>query len=243
VTGGVRRWPLFLIAAPAGVSIWSGWVGLGGMCGFGEVQPLPGILPLHLNTALTLPLGIESYAALALGAWLRPDTWGRARNFARWSALGALGLGMLGQLSYHLLAARHSTDAPDIVVVLVACLPVVVLGCAVALLHLQSAALPTTSRAHAATRSSRPVRAKEALSDAVATAAGGACGKRIRVSDEDAQVHFATDLASGHLPSARRIQRELHVGQARAADIRRRLGTVVKEPDATGGATNGMRAS
>jgi len=41
----MRRWPLFLIAAPAAVAIWSGWVGLGGMCGFGLVQPLPGIAP------------------------------------------------------------------------------------------------------------------------------------------------------------------------------------------------------
>jgi hypothetical protein len=140
VTSTVRRWPLAVIAAPAAVSIWSGWVGLGGMCGFGEVQPLPGIVPLHLNTALTLPLEIESYAALALGAWLRPGTKGKARRFARWSALGALTLGMLGQVSYHLLAARHATRAPDIVVVLVACLPVVVRGSAVALLHLLAAA-------------------------------------------------------------------------------------------------------
>jgi hypothetical protein len=37
----VRRWPLFLIALPAAVSIWSSWVALGGLCGFGTVQPLP----------------------------------------------------------------------------------------------------------------------------------------------------------------------------------------------------------
>jgi len=93
----VRRWPLAVIAAPAAVSIWSGWVGLGGLCGFGVVQPLPGILQLHINTALTLPLGIESYAALALGAWLRPGTVGTARTFARWSALGSLSLGISGR--------------------------------------------------------------------------------------------------------------------------------------------------
>jgi hypothetical protein len=38
MTGTVRRWPLFLIAAPAAVSIWSGWVGLGSLCGFGLVH-------------------------------------------------------------------------------------------------------------------------------------------------------------------------------------------------------------
>jgi hypothetical protein len=36
------RWPLFLVAAPAAVAIWSGWVGLSGMCGFGPVNLLPG---------------------------------------------------------------------------------------------------------------------------------------------------------------------------------------------------------
>jgi hypothetical protein len=84
VTGTVRRWPLALIAAPAAVSIWSGWVGLGGLCGFGDVEPLPGIAPFHINTALTLPLGIESYAALALGTWLRPGTMGSARRAPGW---------------------------------------------------------------------------------------------------------------------------------------------------------------
>ena len=64
MTGTVRRWPLFLIAAPAAVSIWSGWVGLGSMCGVGLVHPLPGIAAgFQLNTAITLPVGVEAYGA------------------------------------------------------------------------------------------------------------------------------------------------------------------------------------
>ena len=39
----MRSWPLLLIAAPAMVAIWSGWVALGAMCGFGPVNLLPGI--------------------------------------------------------------------------------------------------------------------------------------------------------------------------------------------------------
>ena len=27
----MRRWPLLLIASPAAVAVWSGWVGLGGL--------------------------------------------------------------------------------------------------------------------------------------------------------------------------------------------------------------------
>ena len=63
----MKRWPLFLIAAPAAVAAWSSWVGLGGMCGFGLVQPFPGIVSWHLDTAITLPVGVEAYGAYALG--------------------------------------------------------------------------------------------------------------------------------------------------------------------------------
>jgi hypothetical protein len=138
VTGSpVRRWPLFLIAAPAAVAVWSGWVGLGGLCGFGVIHPLPGIVDgLQLNTAITLPIGVEAYAAYALGAWMAASSPAGARRFARWSALGALAYGMAGQVIYHLLAAAHATAAPWPVVVVVSCMPVAVLGLAAALTHL-----------------------------------------------------------------------------------------------------------
>ena len=131
-----RRWPLLLIAAPAAVAVWSGWVALGGLCGFGLVQPLPGIVSWHLDTAITLPVGVEAYGAYALGAWLTPGTPERARTFARRSAIGALALGMLGQVVYHLLAAAGASRAPWPVVVLVSCLPVATLGFGAALTHL-----------------------------------------------------------------------------------------------------------
>ncbi len=137
MTGRVRRWPLFLIAAPAAVAVWSGWVGLGALCGFGIIHPLPGIVSaFRINTAITLPVGVEAYGAYALGAWLTPGTPDSARRFARWSALGALTLGMAGQVVYHLLAAVHAARAPWPVVVFVSCLPVVALGCGAALAHL-----------------------------------------------------------------------------------------------------------
>jgi HTH domain len=133
----VRRWPLLLIAAPAAVAVWSGWVGLGGLCGFGIVHPLPGIIGgFRLDTAITLPVGVEAYGAYALGAWLTPGTAPAARTFARRSALGALGLGMAGQVIYHLLAAARAHAAPWPVVMLVSCLPVLTLGFGAALTHL-----------------------------------------------------------------------------------------------------------
>jgi hypothetical protein len=140
----MKRWPLFFIALPAAVAIWSGWVGLGELCGFGPVRVLPGISGLTINTAITLPIGVEAYAAYALGAWMAPGTPAPARRFARWSALGALGYGMAGQIIYHLLAAAHAAAAPWPVVVVVSCMPVAVLGLAAALTHLLRADAPQT---------------------------------------------------------------------------------------------------
>lgn len=131
-------WPLLFIAAPAAVAIWSGWVGLGELCGFGPVNLLPGVGGgFHMDTAITLPVGIESYGAYALFAWLGlRGASDRTRDFARKSAIGALVLGCLGQVAYHLLAAAHWAEAPWLVVVGVACLPVVTLYFAATLTHL-----------------------------------------------------------------------------------------------------------
>jgi hypothetical protein len=129
---------LVLLAAPAAVAIWSGWVALGQMCGFGLVHPLPGIADrFTLNTAITLPIGVEAYSAYALGTWLSGAGMpARARRFAMWSSLAGLAVGLVGQVIYHLLVARHYTTAPDEVVVFVACLPVLALGAGAALHHL-----------------------------------------------------------------------------------------------------------
>ena len=52
----VRSWPLFVLAPPAVVAVWSGWVGIGQMTGFGQVHPLPGLWDsLHVNTATRGP--------------------------------------------------------------------------------------------------------------------------------------------------------------------------------------------
>ncbi len=150
----MKRWLLIPIAAPAAVAIWSGWVGLGELCGFGPVRLLPGISDLTINTAITLPIGVEAYAAYALGAWMSPGSPPQARRFARWSALGALAYGMAGQIIYHLLAAAHATAAPWPVVVVVSCMPVGVLGLAAALTHL----LRQEARPQAETPGPVPVR-------------------------------------------------------------------------------------
>jgi hypothetical protein len=133
-----RSLPVVLLSLPAGVAIWSGWVALGTLCGFGKVQPLPGVLDgLWIDTRITLPVGMETYAAYALRVWITTPT-GRARRFAKASAITALVLGAGGQVAYHLMAASGMTTAPWPVVAVVATLPVAVLGMGAALAHLQA---------------------------------------------------------------------------------------------------------
>ena len=72
----VRSWPLLVLAAPAAVAVWSGWVGIGRMTGFGLVHPLPGIWDsLHIDTAVTLPIGVEAYAACRCSSWAWALPW------------------------------------------------------------------------------------------------------------------------------------------------------------------------
>jgi hypothetical protein len=135
----VRSWPLMLLALPASVAVWSGWVGIGQLTGFGQVHPLPGIWnSLHIDSAVTLPVGVEAYAAYALHAWLAGSAQltGQTRRFAKWSAIGSLLLGMAGQVAYHLLTQAGATRAPWGVTTAVACLPVLMLGMAAGLAHM-----------------------------------------------------------------------------------------------------------
>ncbi len=133
----VRSWPVLLLALPAFVAIWSGWVGLGELTGFGMVHPLPGIADrLSINSAITLPIGVETYAAYALRVWLSGQATRKARRFAMWSAIGSLVFGAAGQVAYHLMSAAGVTHAPWQITTLVASLPVAVLGMGAALAHL-----------------------------------------------------------------------------------------------------------
>jgi hypothetical protein len=140
---GPVAWPVLLLALPAFVAIWSGWVSLGELAGFGLVHPLPGIADdLTINTAITLPIGVETYAAYALWVWLSGTAPSAARRFARISAIGSLVFGAAGQIAYHLMAAAGVTVAPWQITAAVACLPVAVLGMGAALAHLLHADQP-----------------------------------------------------------------------------------------------------
>jgi hypothetical protein len=246
------RWPLFLIALPAAVAVWSGWVGIGQLCGFGAIHPLPGIWDsARLNTAITLPIGVEAYGSYALSAWLDSSTPEAARKFAKWSAIGSLALGVLGQVAYHLLSAAHATRAPWPVVVLVSSLPVIVLGFGAALSHLLRSA-PGAPEAHpetvpevhgepvpaapapvpvpepAGTPLSVPERTRPSTrTSTVKPVRKPANGRTPRSADP---VRFyADDLANGSLPSLRKIRADLKVGGIKAKQVQEELSAVLAE--------------
>src|SRR6266536_3070653 len=107
----VRSWPLLVLAVPAAAEVWSGWVGIAQLTGFGLVRPLPGIWPsLHLDTAITLPIGVEAYAAYALRAGLARAPWAITTVV---SCLPVLVLAMGTALAHMLRADAEAADTPD----------------------------------------------------------------------------------------------------------------------------------
>jgi hypothetical protein len=243
------RWPLAVIAAPAAVAVWSGWVGLGAMCGFGIIHPLPGIWDsFQINTAITLPVGVEAYGAYALAAWLKGGVSQRARKFAKRSALGALALGMAGQVAFHMLTAAHATRAPWAVVMLVACLPVVVMGLGAALVHLlrepadevpAAVTIPAPAMAGRTVTASvpeiEPATAPQrdiptlppTLPKAVTPVRAQRRAPR-RASRAPERV-FAAELEQGELPSLRAIKSRAKCGTDRARAIREQLSEILRE--------------
>ncbi len=139
-----KPWGLIIailaISLSAFTAVWGGWVGLGRMVGFGKVNLLPGFVAdggwATIDLAITLPIGIEAYAAAALYVAVAGLVRGGGRWFAGTSAGLSLALGAFGQAAYHVLDAQGRTVAPEWIVVFVSVLPVVVLGMAGVLLHL-----------------------------------------------------------------------------------------------------------
>src|SRR5690606_18626891 len=133
-----KPWGLIIailaISLSAFIAVWGGWVGLGRMVGFGKVNLLPGFVAdggwATIDLAITLPIGIEAYAASALYVAVAGLVRGGSRWFAGTSAGLSLALGAFGQAAYHVLDAQGRTVAPEWIVVFVSVLPVVVLGMA-----------------------------------------------------------------------------------------------------------------
>ncbi|MET8142661.1 hypothetical protein ABZU32_20335 [Sphaerisporangium sp. NPDC005288] len=236
-----RRWPLLLLALPAGVATWSGWVGLGELTGFGPVKPLPGISEFTINTAVTLPIGVEAYAAYALHAWLSArDASTPTRAFAKWSALGSLLLGMLGQVGYHLLATSGRSSAPWQVTTVVSCLPVLVLGMGAALGHMLSRDAHAPAEESPAPVEVEPVTLVEAVPvsgpvaevpevEAVPHTLGYVPEPLPEELATAAASRFLPDIITGTTPSIRQIKDTLNVGQDKAALVKAYLATLAAQ--------------
>src|SRR5690554_972997 len=120
-----KPWGLIIailaISLSAFTAVWGGWVGLGRMVGFGKVNLLPGFVAdggwATIDLAITLPIGIEAYAASALYVAVAGLVRGGSRWFAGTSAGLSLVLGAFGQAAYHVLDAQGRTVAPEWIVV------------------------------------------------------------------------------------------------------------------------------
>ena len=124
-------WVLLVIAACALIETFPSWVGIGAVSGFPKFGSMP--------TDWTLAVTQEAYWGYALYGGIVAPAGPRSRAFALWSAAGVFVLSLMGQASYHLMAAMHRTAPPQWVVVFVAALPVIVLALAVILIHLRHA--------------------------------------------------------------------------------------------------------
>ncbi|MGA5426640.1 DUF2637 domain-containing protein [Streptomyces koyangensis] len=103
-------------ACAAAVSSFSGLHSLAAATGWPEA-----LAPL-------LPFTIDAYAMTATRVWLSKATGSTAaRRFARWNAIDAIGLSLVGNAAWHLIAAKVLTVTWPIVV-LVGAVPPAVLG-------------------------------------------------------------------------------------------------------------------
>lgn len=98
------------------------------------VSSFSGLRSLALATgwptllAPLLPLTVDAYAATATRIWLAGTTQAAAaRRFARWNAIGAIGLSLLGNAIWHLIAAQV-LNVTWLTIVLVGAVPPAVLG-------------------------------------------------------------------------------------------------------------------
>jgi hypothetical protein len=122
-------WVLVVIAACALIETFPSWVGIGAVSGFPRFGRMP--------TDWTLAVTSEAYWGYALYAGIVAVAGPRSRAFALWSAGAVFVLSLMGQASYHLMAAAHRAAPPQWVVVFVAALPVIVLALIAVLVHLR----------------------------------------------------------------------------------------------------------
>lgn len=190
-------------ACAAAVSSFSGLRSLAGATGWPET-----LAPL-------LPFTIDAYAMTATRVWVSKGTGTKAaRRFARWNAIGAIGLSLIGNAAWHLIAAKVLTVTWPIVV-LVGAVPPAVLGL---LSHL------AVLRGQDDEDEDAPVGTELDERQDEADAGGDELLEAARVADE-------THRAERGKPITRdQLRKQLHVSSDRASELLRKIRAL---PDST----------
>ena len=117
----------WVIGLAAASMSWAAWTGLAEKCGHTQTLSL-GFATLHLSWLTALMIDI--YAMRAFRSWLRSGSWvsESTRRYAMWSTLVAVGVGIGGNIAYHVLETLKIETAPVWVTVLVSGLAPIALG-------------------------------------------------------------------------------------------------------------------
>lgn len=191
-------------ACAAAVSSFSGLRSLAAATGWPEA-----LTPLF-------PLTVDAYAMTATRVWLSKATGtAAARRFARWNAVGAIGLSLIGNAAWHLMAANVLTVTWPIVV-LVGAVPPAVLGLLSHLAVLRGQD-DEDEAASASTTLDEQLDGAEADGDGLLEAARAADdvhraehGKPITRDQLRKQLHVSSDRASELLRKIRELPDDVH---------------------------------
>jgi hypothetical protein len=207
-------WVLAVIAACALIETFPSWVGIGAVSGFPHFGRMP--------TDWTLAVTSEAYWGYALYAGVVAVAGPRSRAFALWSAGGVFILSLMGQASYHLMAAAHRAAPPQWVVVFVAALPVIVLALIAVLVHLRHID-----------------RAEVLAAEEAAIAAAREAAEAAAAADERTALRVQVEAQGEALSAA---QSGLAEAQRETAEAQARVDALTRKLAASAGARNNRKA-
>lgn len=167
------------------------------------------------------PLCIDAYAATSTRVWLSGATRsGHAQRFAKWNAILAIGLSLVGNGAWHLLASQIIRMS-WVIVVLVGAVPPAVLGLLSHLAVLRSqpespAAPPATAKPRAM-RPADPAASTKRARRGTRRRAAAATIETARAADERHREQHGRPISRDEL------RRQLHTSAQRATELLRQL--------------------
>lgn len=121
----------WVVGLGAAILSWAAWTGLAQRCGWTDTLHLgdkDGGLTLRL--AWLTALIVDVYALRAFRVWQRSAPWvsDSTRHYAKWSTFVAIGVGVAGNVAYHMMVLNHVTQAPWWIVIPVSAMAPAALG-------------------------------------------------------------------------------------------------------------------